>query len=237
MLERRGVAGDARSQERLQNSAQVLAGQLRDAKVGRVGPFARNDFAHGVADVCEDLAEFGVVCAHDVEIAQTLQQALPHARPHLVGAQDDIQQRPTLHRQRPAAGTQRAQMQEPELALVAGAALGERHVLVGARDREPGFSGELVGVGVIGALKPDPDRGLCVWRCGRDQVSRHVLGGWTPEFEVIAEFGAELIVEVGNDHFHDDPLARLALARLVVAAEEIVLVDRLGPRQAVRPDG
>jgi hypothetical protein len=85
----------------------------------RIGPLTWHDLAHGVLYRGQDAAELGVARSHHVEAAQIVEQALPHARPDLVGLKNHVKERAALHGQRAASRAQGAKMQETELALVA----------------------------------------------------------------------------------------------------------------------
>jgi len=61
--------------------------------------------------------------------------------------------------------------------------------------------------------------------------------GLPPEFEIVAEFRAMVLVETGDDDFDDDQLGRRPLSREIIAAIEIVFVDRLRTRESIWANG
>jgi hypothetical protein len=172
VLKRRRVPRDACGQKRFQYPAQVLARELRNPKMRRVCPLARDDLPHRITDRGQNDAEFRVALANHVEMAQSLQKALPHMRADFIGFQDHVEKRPALHRKRAASGSERPEMQKSELTLVAGSAFVQQRAIIRARGREPGLGYELVIVRVVGALKPDADGGFDTLLTGPSDVAR-----------------------------------------------------------------
>jgi hypothetical protein len=63
---------------------------------------AGDDLPHGIADRSQNDSELGIVLANNVEMAKSLEEALPHLGADLIGLQDHIEKRPPFHRERSA---------------------------------------------------------------------------------------------------------------------------------------
>src|ERR1700716_2079081 len=162
----------------------------------RVGPFARNDLPHRVAYRRQDSTELGVFLADDIETTQPTKQSLPHAGSDLVGLQDNIEERPALHRQRPVPGPKCSKVEKSKLAFVAGSAFADGRAVMLTRHSEPRLRRALVTFGIIRALKPDAHGrfGASLSRTASGTGTQQRAVGGSPEFEIIPKLRAGGVV-------------------------------------------